>query len=134
MGRLVVSQFITDPNEKLDGRKGRINNNAKGRKGSSSTLTSHFTLLEHFTMGEENKKLCACCTFIITITSMVLFICSFHYVGELSYCLRFERNSKVMADTVEDTPGTFFLGVAGGFMCFPKTRQQLEFSVRSARR
>jgi hypothetical protein len=36
-----------------------------------------------------------------------------------------------MAEKVEDEPGTFFLGVSGGFKCFPRTIQKLEFSVRS---
>ena len=78
----------------------------------------------------EAEKVC-CVVFVVAVTAIVLFVVSFHYVDELSYCLRYDVNTKVMADKVEDEPGTFFLGPSGGFKCFPRTRQQLEFSVRS---
>ena len=47
----------------------------------------------------EAEKVC-CVVFEVAVTAIVLFVVSFHYVDELSYCLRYDVNTKVMADKV----------------------------------
>ena len=82
-------------------------------------------------MEEKTKSVISCLVFVSLITGMILFIASFHYVDELEYCLEYNIHTKAMKTEITEKPGTYFLGVGGGFECFPKPRQQLEFSVRS---
>ena len=59
---------------------------------------------------KEKERNAAICFFIAFITCMILFICSFHYVNELEYCLEYNIHTKTMEKHITEAPGTYFLG------------------------
>ena len=70
------------------------------------------------------------CVVAWSITFLVMFICSFKYVSELQYCIRYHTVTRAVDDKLYNNgvPGTYFLGIDKDFICFPRNRQRIVYS------
>jgi hypothetical protein len=59
-----------------------------------------------------------------------MFICSFKYVSELQYCIRYHTVTRAIDDKLYNNgvPGTYFIGIDKDFICFPRNRQRIVYS------
>jgi hypothetical protein len=75
-------------------------------------------------------KIFASCTVAWAIAFLVMFICSFKYVSELQYCIRYSTISqKVDSDLYNSgMPGSYFIGVDHNFICYPRNRARLVYA------
>ena len=76
------------------------------------------------------KKCTYYCIFAWIVTIVVMIICSFKYVSELQYCIKYNTVTRAIDDTLYNNgePGTYFLGIDNDFICYPKTRQRLIYT------
>ena len=77
-------------------------------------------------MGGEAGACVGVCLLIVVIG---LIIGSFGYVGELQLCLKYHTISRVV-EKLEVEKGTYFIGVAQAYQCFPSQRLTLEFAPK----
>ena len=88
------------------------------------------SLLELYKNNKKCRLFTGGCVVAWSITFLVLFICSFKYVSELQYCIRYHTVTRAVDDRLYNNgvPGTYFLGIDKDFICFPRNRQRIVYS------
>ena len=88
------------------------------------------SLLELYKNNRKCRLYTGGCVLAWSVTFLVMFICSFKYVSELQYCIRYHTVTRAIDDKLYNNgvPGTYFIGIDKDFICFPRNRQRIVYS------